>query len=110
MDIYRFCNKLVEMTLPLLNSSERHFQLVTECNYLLFRLPSNDYILHDMGLRIVVRGQEKPQGINSYEHKAIKIQGLSTDPIDFWDDYKLEKFYSKLSLILMSIYETASMR
>ncbi|HSA75123.1 MAG TPA: hypothetical protein VLE21_02935 [Candidatus Nitrosocosmicus sp.] len=97
------------MASPLLKSSERHYQLVAECNHLLLRLPRNDYILHDMGLRIVVRGQEKPKGNSSYENKTIKIQGLSTDPIDFWDDYKLEKFYSKLSLILMSIYETEAM-
>jgi hypothetical protein len=98
------------MASPLLKSSERHYQLVTECNYLLLRLPINDYILHDMGLRIAVRGQENPKGNSSYEDKAIKIQGLSTDPIDFWDDYKLEKFYSKLSLILMIIYETEAMQ
>ncbi|VFJ12717.1 hypothetical protein [Candidatus Nitrosocosmicus franklandus] len=98
------------MASSLLRSSERHKRLVTECNYLLLRLPINDYILHDMGLRIVVREQERPVRNGLEESKEIKIEGLSTGPIDYWDDFKLEKFYSKLTLILMNIYETHAMR
>ena len=98
------------MASSLQNSSHRHDQLVSECNYLLSRLPSNDYLLHDMGLRIVVSGQEKLKGNRLYENRAIKIEGLSTGPIDFWDDCKLEKLYSKLSLILMNIYEIEAMQ
>jgi hypothetical protein len=63
-----------------------------------------------MGVRIIVRGQKKLKSDSLSDSKAIKIEGLSTGPIDFWDDHKLEKFYSKLSLILMSIYETESMQ
>ena len=37
--------------------------------------------------------------------KKIKIEGLSNDPIDFWDDIKLEKMYSKLCLIITRLYE-----
>jgi hypothetical protein len=98
------------MASSLLKRSERHGQLVFECNYLLARLPSNDYLLHDLGLRIIVRGQKKLKSNSLGDSKAIKIEGLSTGPIEFWDDHKLEKFYSKLSFILMSIYETESMQ
>ncbi len=106
MDNYWFGDKMNIMASSLLKNSDHHNQLVTECNNLLLKLPSDDYILHDMGLRIIVQTPQKKKGSKLSENKIIKIQGLSTDPIDFWSDYKLEKFYSKLSLILMLIYES----
>jgi hypothetical protein len=93
------------MASSLLRYSERHNFLVSECNYILYRLPENDYILHDMGLRIVVKNKAYSRRNTLAGNKIIKIDGLSTDPIDFWDDKKLEVFYSKLSLIMMRLYE-----
>ena len=94
------------MASSLLNSTKKHNQLVAHCNYLLLKLPGDDYILHDMGIRIIVEEQVNEKGNKTSRHKTFKIQGLSTDPIDYWDDNKLEKFHSKLSQILMMIYET----
>jgi len=94
------------MASSLLKNSDKHNHLVTECNNLLVKLPSDDYILHDMGVRIIVQPENKEKGNKLSKNRIIKIQGLSTDPIDYWDDYKLEKFYSKLSLVLMLIYES----
>lgn len=105
MDNYWFGYKMIKMASSLIRNSGKHNQLVAECNCLLLKLPSDDYILHDMGLRVIVQEQQKVNGIKLSGYKTIKIEGLSTDPIDFWDDYKLEKFYSKLSLLLMMIYE-----
>ena len=94
------------MASSLLKNTEKHNRLVAQCNYLLSKLPGDDYILHDMGIRIIIQEHEKEKGDRVSRSKIIRIQGLSTDPIDYWDDRKLEKFYSKLSLILMKIYET----
>ena len=94
------------MASSLLKNTEKHDRLVAQCNYLLLKLPGDDYILHDMGIRIIVEEQINEKGNKTSRHKTFKIQGLSTDPIDYWDDYKLERFYYKLSLILMKIYET----
>lgn len=93
------------MASSLLKSSERHDYLVSECNYLFLQLPENEYILHDLGLRIVVKHTINSERGAFCEFKKIKIEGLSTDPIDFWDDIKLEKMYSKLCLIITRLYE-----
>ena len=94
------------MASSLLRNTEEHTRLVARCNYLLLKLPSDDYILHDMGIKIIIQevGNEKSDKVS--RDKTIKIQGLSTDPIDYWDDCKLKKFHTKLSLILMMIYES----
>lgn len=96
------------MASSLLKNSERHNYLVSECNYLLLQLPENEYILHDLGLRIVVKHAINSERGTSCGFKKIKIEGLSTDPIDLWDDIKLEKMYSKLCLIMTRLYEMAT--
>ena len=94
------------MASSLLRNTEEHTRLVARCNYLLLKLPSDDYILHDMGIKIIIQEVGNEKSYNVSRDKTIKIQGLSTDPIDYWDDFKLKKFHTKLSLILMMIYES----
>jgi len=70
------------------------------------KLPEGEYTFHDMGLKVDVSDSYGKGDLAGSLKRVVRISGLSTDPIDYWDDKKLEKLYSKLSFLLMKIYET----
>lgn len=93
------------MPSALTRNSNRHNFLVSQCNELFLQLPQGEYILHDMGLKLNVKDRKGDGTVTPELNRTVQIFGLSTDPIDYWDDTKLEKLYSKLSLLLMRLYE-----
>jgi hypothetical protein len=86
-------------------NSYKHAFLVSECNNLFLKLPPGEYTFHDMGLKVNVNDYEGKSDQVTNLNKDVQISGLSTDPIDYWSDNKLEKLFSKLSFLLMRLYE-----
>lgn len=93
------------MASALTRNSTRHSFLVAECNRLFVKLPEGEYTFHDMGLKVNVNNSNGKVVLAASLNKAIKISGLSTDPIDHWNENKLEKLFSKLSFLLMRLHE-----
>ena len=93
------------MTSTLAKKTIRHALLVSECNNLFLQLPSNEYLFHDLGLKIVISDSTESVNNGLHQKKMVRINGLSSDPIDYWDEIKLERMYSKLVYLLMRLYE-----
>lgn len=93
------------MAYTLSKNSSKHDFLVAQCDELFSKLPPNEYIFHDLGLKVEIDNFVLKNGIIKRLKTNVKISGLSSDPIDYWDDVKLEKLYTKLAYLLMRLYE-----
>lgn len=93
------------MASTLAKKTIRHAILVSECNNLFLQLPSNEYLFHDLGLKIVITDSTESFKDGLHQKKSVRINGLSSDPIDYWDETKLERMYSKLVYLLMRLNE-----